>query len=149
MNNNRGGKCSLSPLPLRSDPSPGRIPNQPIDCAPRPQAIRRQSSTTEEILIARGFRRQSTTEEMIRCRNFRRQSSQSDDVCQRFVACFIGNFFNWAPYQQYFKLFLPVSTFFSTLWLLLTFRYRGRRGKWSKQAGSTARKARRRKKTFR
>ncbi|XP_036677002.1 uncharacterized protein rsh isoform X1 [Drosophila suzukii] len=44
-------------------------------------AIRRQS-TTEEILIARGFRRQSTTEEMIRCRNFRRQSSQSDDVCR-------------------------------------------------------------------
>lgn len=44
--------------------------------------IRRQS-TTEEILIARGFRRQSTTEEMIRCRNFRRQSSQSDDACMR------------------------------------------------------------------
>ncbi|XP_066582757.1 uncharacterized protein rsh isoform X2 [Prorops nasuta] len=45
--------------------------------------IRRQS-TTEEILIARGFRRQSTTEEMIRCRNFRRQSSQSDDTVQRY-----------------------------------------------------------------
>lgn len=42
----------------------------------------RRQSTTEEILIARGFRRQSTTEEMIRCRNFRRQSSQSDDVCR-------------------------------------------------------------------
>lgn len=68
-----------------SDPSPGRQANPPIECAPRPQSIRRQSSTTEEILIARGFRRQSTTEEMIRCRNFRRQSSQSDDVCQRFV----------------------------------------------------------------
>lgn len=66
------------------DPSPGRLPNQPIECTSRPQAIRRQSSTTEEILIARGFRRQSTTEEMIRCRNFRRQSSQSDDVCQRY-----------------------------------------------------------------
>ncbi|KAL7032951.1 hypothetical protein ACKWTF_007435 [Chironomus riparius] len=66
------------------DPSPGRLPNQPIECTPRPQAIRRQSSTTEEILIARGFRRQSTTEEMIRCRNFRRQSSQSDDTCQRY-----------------------------------------------------------------
>lgn len=50
------------------------------ECAPRP-AIRRQS-TTEEILISRGFRRQSTTEEMIRCRNFRRQSSQSDDTCR-------------------------------------------------------------------
>ncbi|KAG5682141.1 hypothetical protein PVAND_011515 [Polypedilum vanderplanki] len=66
------------------DPSPCRLPNPPIECTPRPQAIRRQSSTTEEILIARGFRRQSTTEEMIRCRNFRRQSSQSDDVCQRY-----------------------------------------------------------------
>lgn len=66
------------------DPSPGRNPNPP-ECSPRPTAVRRQSSTTEEILIARGFRRQSTTEEMIRCRNFRRQSSQSDDVCQRFV----------------------------------------------------------------
>lgn len=68
-----------------SDPSPGRHPQPtPIECSPRPQAIRRQSSTTEEILIARGFRRQSTTEEMIRCRNFRRQSSQSDDTCQRY-----------------------------------------------------------------
>lgn len=73
------------------DPSPGRQPNPPIECAPRPQAIRRQSSTTEEILIARGFRRQSTTEEMIRCRNFRRQSSQSDDVCQRFVPFCFGS----------------------------------------------------------
>ncbi|XP_033221111.1 uncharacterized protein LOC117175513 [Belonocnema kinseyi] len=55
--------------------SPGSIQHAPI--------IRRQS-TTEEILIARGFRRQSTTEEMIRCRNFRRQSSQSDDTVQRY-----------------------------------------------------------------
>ncbi|KAE9545072.1 hypothetical protein AGLY_000615 [Aphis glycines] len=47
----------------------------------RTPIIRRQS-TTEEILIARGFRRQSTTEEMIRCRNFRRLSSQSDE-CYR------------------------------------------------------------------
>lgn len=45
----------------------------------------RRQSTTEEILIARGFRRQSTTEEMIRCRNFRRQSSQSDDVCRSVI----------------------------------------------------------------
>jgi hypothetical protein len=66
------------------------LPNPPIECSPRPQAIRRQSSTTEEILIARGFRRQSTTEEMIRCRNFRRQSSQSDDVCQRYTIDFLG-----------------------------------------------------------
>ncbi|XP_072753921.1 uncharacterized protein Rsh isoform X4 [Anoplolepis gracilipes] len=61
------------------DPSPcARAPS--IQHAP---IIRRQS-TTEEILIARGFRRQSTTEEMIRCRNFRRQSSQSDDTVQRY-----------------------------------------------------------------
>ncbi|KAK4887033.1 hypothetical protein RN001_003304 [Aquatica leii] len=60
------------------DPSPS---NRPIPPPPEPHrpTIRRQS-TTEEILIARGFRRQSTTEEMIRCRNFRRQSSQSDDT---------------------------------------------------------------------
>lgn len=86
-------KCWVSQLILLlnfRDPSPGRIPNAPIECAPRPQAIRRQSSTTEEILIARGFRRQSTTEEMIRCRNFRRQSSQSDDTCQRFVFVFVS-----------------------------------------------------------
>lgn len=60
------------------DPSPcNRAAPLPTESS-RP-AIRRQS-TTEEILIARGFRRQSTTEEMIRCRNFRRQSSQSDDT---------------------------------------------------------------------
>ncbi|EDV91753.1 GH24429 [Drosophila grimshawi] len=63
------------------DPSPCSRPQPPnVEQNQRP-AIRRQS-TTEEILIARGFRRQSTTEEMIRCRNFRRQSSQSDDVCR-------------------------------------------------------------------
>ncbi|KAJ8687813.1 hypothetical protein QAD02_023607, partial [Eretmocerus hayati] len=59
------------------DPSPCRLAGS--QHAP---VIRRQS-TTEEILIARGFRRQSTTEEMIRCRNFRRQSSQSDDQVLR------------------------------------------------------------------
>ena len=64
------------------DPSPCARPPPNTENNSRP-AIRRQS-TTEEILISRGFRRQSTTEEMIRCRNFRRQSSQSDDVC-RFV----------------------------------------------------------------
>lgn len=64
------------------DPSPcnrGTAPPPPPEPYPHRPAIRRQS-TTEEILIARGFRRQSTTEEMIRCRNFRRQSSQSDDT---------------------------------------------------------------------
>ncbi|CAL8144483.1 unnamed protein product [Orchesella dallaii] len=50
---------------------------EPSPVAPRPN-LRRQS-TTEEILIARGFRRQSTTEEMIRCRNFR-QSTQSEEM---------------------------------------------------------------------
>ncbi|XP_060531510.1 uncharacterized protein LOC132705096 [Cylas formicarius] len=63
------------------DPSPCNRGPPPTTENYRP-AIRRQS-TTEEILIARGFRRQSTTEEMIRCRNFRRQSSQSDE-CQRY-----------------------------------------------------------------
>lgn len=64
------------------DPSPcGRIPGQSTESTPHRPAMRRQS-TTEEILISRGFRRQSTTEEMIRCRNFRRQSSQSDDACR-------------------------------------------------------------------
>ncbi|XP_044749572.1 uncharacterized protein LOC123310202 [Coccinella septempunctata] len=63
------------------DPSPCNRAAPPPAEIHRPM-IRRQS-TTEEILIARGFRRQSTTEEMIRCRNFRRQSSQSDD-CQRY-----------------------------------------------------------------
>lgn len=59
------------------DPSPGARPPE------RSERMIRRQSTTEEILIARGFRRQSTTEEMIRCRNFRRQSSQSDDACMR------------------------------------------------------------------
>lgn len=65
------------------DPSPCSRPGPTVTTVEQNQrpAIRRQS-TTEEILIARGFRRQSTTEEMIRCRNFRRQSSQSDDVCR-------------------------------------------------------------------
>ncbi|XP_055608147.1 uncharacterized protein LOC129755599 [Uranotaenia lowii] len=66
------------------DASPcARPPPLPTESVARP-SIRRQS-TTEEILIARGFRRQSTTEEMIRCRNFRRQSSQSDDTCREWI----------------------------------------------------------------
>ncbi|XP_065212300.1 uncharacterized protein rsh isoform X2 [Planococcus citri] len=78
----RGSQQTRSPDSYSSsssrDQSPSRPPPVTYNRAP---AIRRQS-TTEEILIARGFRRQSTTEEMIRCRNFRRQSSQSDDVCR-------------------------------------------------------------------
>lgn len=78
----RGSQQTRSPESYSScssrDQSPSRPPPVTYNRAP---AIRRQS-TTEEILIARGFRRQSTTEEMIRCRNFRRQSSQSDDVCR-------------------------------------------------------------------
>lgn len=84
-NNNldrRGSQQTRSPDSYSScssrDQSPSRPPPVTYNRAP---TIRRQS-TTEEILIARGFRRQSTTEEMIRCRNFRRQSSQSDDVCR-------------------------------------------------------------------
>ena len=42
--------------------------------------VRRQSTTTEEILIARGFRRESTTEDMMRCRNFRRPGQQQHPV---------------------------------------------------------------------
>ncbi|KAG8226253.1 hypothetical protein J437_LFUL004810 [Ladona fulva] len=70
----RGRRSSRAP---RSPESSSTCSSR--DPSPKAPAIRRQS-TTEEILIARGFRRQSTTEEMIRCRNFRRQSSQSDDV---------------------------------------------------------------------
>ncbi|XP_033611251.1 uncharacterized protein LOC111874180 isoform X2 [Cryptotermes secundus] len=62
---------SRDPSPCNRAPPPAPTSHAPI--------IRRQS-TTEEILIARGFRRQSTTEERIRCRNFRRQSSQSEDL---------------------------------------------------------------------
>lgn len=82
--NRRGSHSPRSPDSSSTcssrDPSPcGKSVAQPPPThAP---AIRRQS-TTEEILIARGFRRQSTTEEMIRCRNFRRQSSQSEDCCR-------------------------------------------------------------------
>ncbi|BET01264.1 Hypothetical protein NTJ_14080 [Nesidiocoris tenuis] len=81
----RGSRSPRSPESSSTcssrDVSPSKAPPPPPPThAP---AIRRQS-TTEEILIARGFRRQSTTEEMIRCRNFRRQSSQSDD-CTRYL----------------------------------------------------------------
>lgn len=81
-NERRGSQQTRSPDSCSTcssrDQSPSRPP--PISYG-RVPSIRRQS-TTEEILIARGFRRQSTTEEMIRCRNFRRQSSQSDDCCR-------------------------------------------------------------------
>ena len=70
--------------------------NPDPDGSSRPQApsssnrysIRRQS-TTEEILIARGFRRESTTEDIMRCRNFRRQSTQVDYRCilKELVLC--------------------------------------------------------------
>ncbi|XP_046430449.1 uncharacterized protein rsh isoform X1 [Neodiprion pinetum] len=75
--------------PPRSSDSSSCSSRDPSPCARGPTTIQhapviRRQSTTEEILIARGFRRQSTTEEMIRCRNFRRQSSQSDDTVQRY-----------------------------------------------------------------
>ncbi|XP_035728956.1 uncharacterized protein LOC118444629 isoform X3 [Vespa mandarinia] len=70
--------------PQRSPSGSSCSSRDPSPCARAPlqhsQTMRRQSTTTEEILIARGFRRQSTTEEMIRCRNFRRQSSQNEDT---------------------------------------------------------------------
>ncbi|KAF6212504.1 hypothetical protein GE061_013027 [Apolygus lucorum] len=81
-----GRRGSRSPRSPESSSTCSSRDASPCKGAPPPPthapAIRRQS-TTEEILIARGFRRQSTTEEMIRCRNFRRQSSQSDD-CTRY-----------------------------------------------------------------
>nr|XP_018897162.1 PREDICTED: uncharacterized protein LOC109030581 [Bemisia tabaci] len=83
-NRRRGSHSPRSPESSSTcssrDASPCKS-NCPIVSAAAAPVIRRQS-TTEEILIARGFRRQSTTDEMIRCRNFRRQSSQSDDVCR-------------------------------------------------------------------
>ncbi|XP_054262334.1 uncharacterized protein LOC128986173 [Macrosteles quadrilineatus] len=83
--NRRGSHSPRSPDSSSTcssrDPSPSNKPAAPPPVSYERPAIRRQS-TTEEILIARGFRRQSTTEEMIRCRNFRRQSSQSDDCCR-------------------------------------------------------------------
>lgn len=84
--NRRGSHSPRSPESSSTcssrDPSPsGKPAAAPPPVSYERPAIRRQS-TTEEILIARGFRRQSTTEEMIRCRNFRRQSSQSDDCCR-------------------------------------------------------------------
>ena len=45
----------------------------------------RRQSTTEEILIARGFRRESTTEDMQRCRNFRRQT----EVCNCYLDTYL------------------------------------------------------------
>ncbi|XP_077280205.1 LOW QUALITY PROTEIN: rap GTPase activating protein radish [Temnothorax americanus] len=86
----RRQSTSMAGRPPRSPDSSSCSSREPSPCARAPDNIHRapkivrRQSTTEEILIARGFRRQSTTEEMIRCRNFRRQSSQSDDVAQRF-----------------------------------------------------------------
>ena len=62
-----------------SDLVEGRQQQQQV--APSHSGGRRPSWTTEEIFIARGFRRESTTEDMMRCRNFRRQSQQvTNDV---------------------------------------------------------------------
>ncbi|XP_018045930.1 PREDICTED: uncharacterized protein LOC108685585 [Atta colombica] len=84
----RRQSTSIAGRPSRSPDSSSCSSREPSPCARAPGNIHhapiiRRQSTTEEILIARGFRRQSTTEEMIRCRNFRRQSSQSDDTVQR------------------------------------------------------------------
>ncbi|KAF7996771.1 hypothetical protein HCN44_002417 [Aphidius gifuensis] len=85
----RRQSTSLAGRAARSPDSSTCSSREPSPCARGPGSIQnapviRRQSTTEEILIARGFRRQSTTEEMIRCRNFRRQSSQSDDTVQRY-----------------------------------------------------------------
>eukprot|EP00094_Tigriopus_californicus_P006871 TCALIF_06618-PA protein Name:"Protein of unknown function" AED:0.57 eAED:0.59 QI:288/0.46/0.5/0.71/0.76/0.71/14/0/822 len=83
-----GGKSRLKTKPYPSgdsssaqssrDHSP-KDPDARHPGNPNRFTIRRQS-TTEEILIARGFRRESTTEDIMRCRNFRRQSSQMDNI---------------------------------------------------------------------
>ncbi|XP_051164393.1 uncharacterized protein LOC127283500 isoform X3 [Leptopilina boulardi] len=85
----RRQSTSIAGRAPRSPDSSSCSSRDPSPCARAPGSIQhapiiRRQSTTEEILIARGFRRQSTTEEMIRCRNFRRQSSQSDDTVQRY-----------------------------------------------------------------
>ncbi|XP_063993612.1 uncharacterized protein Rsh isoform X2 [Diachasmimorpha longicaudata] len=85
----RRQSTSIAGRPARSPDSSTCSSRDPSPCARGPGSLQhapiiRRQSTTEEILIARGFRRQSTTEEMIRCRNFRRQSSQSDDTVQRY-----------------------------------------------------------------
>ncbi|XP_043283597.1 uncharacterized protein rsh isoform X3 [Venturia canescens] len=85
----RRQSTSIVGRPPRSPDSSTCSSREPSPCARAPGSIQqapaiRRQSTTEEILIARGFRRQSTTEEMMRCRNFRRQSSQSDDTVQRY-----------------------------------------------------------------
>uniref|UniRef100_A0A0P5R790 Rap gtpase-activating protein n=1 Tax=Daphnia magna TaxID=35525 RepID=A0A0P5R790_9CRUS len=75
----RGSKATTTSTskPCRSESSSTCSSREP---SPKEPSLRRQSTTTEEILIARGFRRQSTTEEMMRCRNFRRQSTQSEEL---------------------------------------------------------------------
>ncbi|XP_076247630.1 rap GTPase activating protein radish [Calliopsis andreniformis] len=86
----RRQSTSTTGRPARSPDSSSCSSRDPSPCARAPGSIshapiiRRQSTTTEEIFIAKGFRRQSTTEEMIRCRNYRRQSCQSDEAVQRF-----------------------------------------------------------------
>nr|XP_024216612.1 serine/arginine repetitive matrix protein 1-like isoform X2 [Halyomorpha halys] len=82
MMGRRGSRSPRSPESSSTCSSRDASPCKPPPPPPVHAPIIRRQSTTEEILIARGFRRQSTTEEMIRCRNFRRQSSQSEDCCR-------------------------------------------------------------------
>lgn len=83
-----GGKSRLKTKPYPSGDSSSAQSSR--DHSPKDPDVRhpgnpnrftiRRQSTTEEILIARGFRRESTTEDIMRCRNFRRQSSQMDNI---------------------------------------------------------------------
>ena len=50
--------------------------------------IKRQS-TTEEILISRGFRRESTTEEFLKGRNFNRMQVQIKVTNSSIEKCFL------------------------------------------------------------
>lgn len=55
---------------------------EPVQNPPSARYTMRRQSTTEEILIARGFRRESRTEDMMRCRNFRRQSTTAESIAR-------------------------------------------------------------------
>jgi hypothetical protein len=83
-----GRRRSSSTKDERASRSPdscsSREPSPKFEFEGHPNIGLRRQSTTDEILIARGFRRESTTEDLMRCRNFRRQSSTADlDLTRR------------------------------------------------------------------
>ncbi|KAF0294814.1 hypothetical protein FJT64_007595 [Amphibalanus amphitrite] len=84
---NSGGDSFLTGVPSKMEET-GVLAESPEGSStgssrePSPNSSVRRQSTTEEILIAKGFRRQSTTEDIIRCRNFRRQSTLLDEAAR-------------------------------------------------------------------